>query len=48
MYGWSMALELDTDVAGKVVVQLHDPHVEQVAYAVLTDLLDVAGWKAPT
>jgi homoserine dehydrogenase len=41
--GWSMALELDTDLAGRVVVQLHDPHVEQVAYAVLTDLLDVAG-----
>ncbi|MDE3192158.1 MAG: homoserine dehydrogenase [Chloroflexota bacterium] len=42
--GWSMALELDTDLAGKVVVQLHDPHVEQVAYAVLTDLLEIAGY----
>ena len=41
--GLSMALELDTDLAGKVVVQLHDPHVEQVAYALLTDLLDIAG-----
>ena len=42
--GLSMALELDTDLAGRIVVQLHDPHVEQVAYAVLTDLLDIAGW----
>ncbi len=41
--GWSMALELDTDLAGTVVVQLHDPHVEQVAYAVLTDLLEITG-----
>lgn len=46
--GWSMALEPETDLTGKVVVQPHDPHVEQVAYAVLTDLLDVAGCKAPT
>ncbi len=45
--GFSMALELDTDLAGRVVVQLHDPHVEQVAYAVLTDLLDIAGWRQP-
>ena len=43
--GWSMAIELDTDLAGRVVVQLHDPHVEQVAYAVLTDLLEIAGWR---
>ncbi len=42
--GLSMALELHTDLAGRVVVQLHDPHVDQVAYAVLTDLLEVAGW----
>ncbi|HEX9437143.1 MAG TPA: homoserine dehydrogenase [Candidatus Limnocylindria bacterium] len=40
--GLSMALELETDLAGRVVVQLHDPHIEQVAYAVLTDLLEVA------
>jgi homoserine dehydrogenase len=45
--GWSMALELDTDLAGRVVVQLHDPHVEQVAYAVLTDLLEISGWRPP-
>ncbi len=44
--GLSMALELDTDLAGRVVVQLHDPHVEQVAYAVLTDLLELAGWRS--
>ncbi len=41
--GLSMALELETDLAGRVVVQLHDPHLEQVAYAVLTDLLEIAG-----
>jgi homoserine dehydrogenase len=45
--GLSMALELETDLAGTVVVQLHDPHVDQVAYAVLTDLLEIAGWRSP-
>ena len=45
--GLSMALELETDLAGRVVVQLHDPGVEQVAYAVLTDLLDIAEWRSP-
>ena len=44
--GLSMALELETDLAGRVVVQLHDPHIEQVAYAVLTDLLEIAGWRS--
>jgi homoserine dehydrogenase len=44
--GLSMALDIETDLAGRVVVQLHDPHVEQVAYAVLTDLLEIAGWDA--
>jgi homoserine dehydrogenase len=39
--GFSMALELDTDLAGRIVVQLHDPHVEQTAYAILADLLDI-------
>ena len=43
--GLSMALEVETDLAGRLVVQLHDPHVEQVAYAVLTDLLEIAGWE---
>jgi homoserine dehydrogenase len=43
--GLSMALDMATDLAGRVVVQLHDPHVEQVAYAVLTDLLEIAGWE---
>jgi homoserine dehydrogenase len=38
---FSMGLELDTDLAGRVVVQLHDPHVDQVAYAILTDLLEI-------
>jgi homoserine dehydrogenase len=45
--GLSMALELETDLAGTVVVQLHDPHVEQVAYAVLVDLLEIAGQRSP-
>jgi homoserine dehydrogenase len=44
--GFSMGLELDTDLAGRVVVQLHDPHVDQVAYAILTDLLEI-GAKMP-
>jgi homoserine dehydrogenase len=39
--GFSMALELTTDLAGKVVVQLHKPGVDQVAYAILTDLLEI-------
>lgn len=40
--GFSMGLVFDTDLAGRVVVQLHDPHVDQVAYAILTDLLEIA------
>jgi homoserine dehydrogenase len=39
---FSMGLVIDTDLAGRVVVQLHDPHVDQVAYAILTDLLEIA------
>jgi homoserine dehydrogenase len=39
---FSMGLVFDTDLAGRVVVQLHDPHVDQVAYAILTDLLEVS------
>ena len=39
--GFSMGLVFDTDLAGRVVVQLHDPHVDQVAYAILTDLLEI-------
>jgi homoserine dehydrogenase len=39
--GFSMGLVFETDLAGRVVVQLHDPHVDQVAYAVLTDLLEI-------
>ena len=37
-----MGLVFDTDLAGRVAVQLHDPHVDQVAYAILTDLLEIA------
>ncbi len=40
---FSMGLVLDTDLAGRVAVQLHDPHVDQVAYAILTDLLEISG-----
>jgi homoserine dehydrogenase len=40
---FSMGLVFDTDLAGRVAVQLHDPHVDQVAYAILTDLLEIAG-----
>jgi homoserine dehydrogenase len=43
--GFSMGLVLDTDLAGRVAVQLHAPHVEQTAYAVLTDLLDIAAMR---
>jgi homoserine dehydrogenase len=39
---FSMGLIFDTDLAGRVVVQLHDPHVDQVAYAILTDLLEIS------
>ena len=40
--GFSMGLVIDTDLAGRVAVQLHDPHVDQVAYAILTDLLEIS------
>jgi homoserine dehydrogenase len=40
--GFSMGLVFDTDLAGRIAVQLHDPHVDQVAYAILTDLLEIA------
>ncbi len=44
---YSMGLALETDLAGRVVVQLHDPHVDQVAYALLTDLLEIAATTSP-
>jgi homoserine dehydrogenase len=44
--GFSMGLVFDTDLAGRVAVQLHDPHVDQVAYAILTDLLEIAAVEA--
>jgi len=40
---FSMGLVFETDLAGRIVVQLHDPHVDQVAYAILTDLLEISG-----
>jgi homoserine dehydrogenase len=39
--GFSMAIELDTDVAGKLAMALHQPHVEQTAFGLLADLVDV-------
>jgi homoserine dehydrogenase len=38
----SMGLVFETNLAGRVVVQLHDPRVDQVAYAIFTDLLEIA------
>jgi len=46
--GFSMGLVLDTDLAGRLAVQLHEPHVEQTAYAVLADLLDIHARVAGT
>ncbi|OLC51912.1 MAG: hypothetical protein AUH85_18190 [Chloroflexi bacterium 13_1_40CM_4_68_4] len=40
--GFSMGLVFETDLAGRVAVQLHEPHIDQVAYAILTDLLEIA------
>ena len=40
--GFSMGAVLDTDLAGRVAVQLHEPDLAQTAYAVLTDLLEIA------
>ena len=39
--GFSMAIELDTDVAGRLAIALHQPHVEQTAFALLADLVDI-------
>jgi homoserine dehydrogenase len=39
--GFSMAIELDTDVAGRLAIALHHPHVEQTAFGLLADLVDV-------
>jgi len=40
--GTSMALDVDTEYAGTLHMALVEPHVEQTAYAVLTDLLALA------
>lgn len=39
--GFSMALEIETDVAGKLLVALMDPRVEQTAFALLADLVSL-------
>jgi homoserine dehydrogenase len=41
--GFSMGLLFETDLAGRIGVQLHEPRIEQTAYAILTDLLEIAG-----
>jgi len=41
-----MAVELDTDVAGRLAIALHNPHVEQTAFALLADLVDITGRRA--
>jgi homoserine dehydrogenase len=45
--GFSMGLVIDTDLAGRIAVQLHDPHVDQVAFAILTDLLEISASLEP-
>jgi homoserine dehydrogenase len=44
--GFSMAIELDTDVAGRLAIALHQPHVEQTAFAVLADLIDIQAHRS--
>ena len=39
--GFSMALDIDTDVAGRIFVSLFEPRVEQTAFALLSDLLSL-------
>jgi len=44
--GFSMAIELDTDVAGKLAIALHQPHVEQTAFGLLADLVDIESHRS--
>jgi homoserine dehydrogenase len=44
--GFSMAIELDTDVAGKLAIALHQPHVQQTAFGLLADLVDVESHRS--
>ena len=44
--GFSMAIELDTDVAGKLAIALHEPHVEQTAFGLLSDLVEVQSGRS--
>lgn len=39
--GFSMAVELDTDVAGRLAIAIHQPHVGQTAFGLLADLIDI-------
>jgi homoserine dehydrogenase len=39
--GFSLGAEITTDVAGRLSLAIHNPHVEQTAYALLADLVDL-------
>jgi homoserine dehydrogenase len=41
--GFSLALDIETDVAGRLTVVLHDPHLEQTAFALLSDVISLGG-----
>lgn len=41
--GFSLGAEIVTDVAARLSLGLHEPHVEQTAYALLADLLTLEG-----
>jgi homoserine dehydrogenase len=41
--GFSLAAEVSTDVAARLSLRVHEPHVEQTAYALLSDLLTLEG-----
>lgn len=40
--GFSLALDIETDVAGRLTVVLHDPHVEQTAFGLLSDVISLS------
>jgi homoserine dehydrogenase len=43
---FSIAIELDTDVAGRLALALHSPHVEQTAFGLLADLVDIESHRS--
>lgn len=46
--GTSMALELETDVLGGIMLRISDPTPEQTAYGLLTDLIVIAHQDRPS